>query len=57
MVSGMLTAVQDFTNDSFSARQDSGLNSLKLGHLQALLSECLKTQLTSYQRKEKNKKN
>jgi len=37
MVSGMLTAIQDFTNDSFSVEQNSGLNSLKLGDLTVLI--------------------
>ncbi|MGB1310628.1 MAG: hypothetical protein ACPG47_05425 [Leucothrix sp.] len=37
MVSGMLTAIQDFTNDSFSVEQSSGLNSLRLGDLTVLI--------------------
>ena len=37
MVSGMLTAIQDFTSDSFSVEQNSGLNSLKLGDLTVLI--------------------
>lgn len=37
MVSGMLTAIQDFTNDSFSVEHNSGLNSLKLGDLTVLI--------------------
>ena len=37
MVSGMLTAIQDFTQDSFAVEQDSGLNSLKLGDLTVLI--------------------
>jgi OOP family OmpA-OmpF porin len=37
MVSGMLTAIQDFTSDSFATEQVSGLNSLKLGDLTVLI--------------------
>ena len=37
MVSGMLTAIQDFTSDSFSVEQNRGLNSLKLGDLTVLI--------------------
>ena len=37
MVSGMLTAIQDFTSDSFATEQASGLNSLKLGDLTVLI--------------------
>jgi OOP family OmpA-OmpF porin len=37
MVSGMLTAIQDFTSDSFTIEQNSGLNSLKLGDLTVLI--------------------
>ena len=37
MVSGMLTAIQDFTSDSFETEQNSGLNSLKLGDLTVLI--------------------
>ncbi len=37
MVSGMLTAIQDFTHDSFSVEQSSGLNSLRLDDLTVLI--------------------
>jgi len=37
MVSGMLTAIQDFTSDSFAVEHNSGLNSLKLGDLTVLI--------------------
>ena len=37
MVSGMLTAIQDFISDSFSVEQNSGLDSLRLGDLTVLI--------------------
>ena len=37
MVSAMLTAIQDFTKDSFAVEQNSGLNSLKLDDLTVLI--------------------
>ena len=37
MVSGMLTAIQDFISDSFSVEQNSGLDSLRLGDLTVLV--------------------
>jgi len=37
MVSGMLTAIQDFISDSFSVEENSGLNSLRLGDLTVLV--------------------
>ena len=37
MISAMLTAIQDFTSDSFSVEQNSSLNSLKLGDLTLLI--------------------
>lgn len=39
MVSGMLTAIQDFTSDSFSIEENSSLNSLKLGDLTVLIEQ------------------
>lgn len=39
MVSGMLTAIQDFTSDSFSVEENSSLNSLKLGDLTVLIEQ------------------
>lgn len=39
MVSGMLTAIQDFTQDSFSVEENSGLNTLKLGDLTVLIEQ------------------
>ena len=33
MVSGMLTAIQDFVNDSFSGKEDTALEKLNLGEL------------------------
>lgn len=37
MVSGMLTAIQDFISDSFAVEQNSGLDSLRLGDLTVLI--------------------
>ena len=39
MVSGMLTAIQDFTSDSFSVEENSGLSTLKLGDLTVLIEQ------------------
>lgn len=39
MVSGMLTAIQDFTRDSFEVEENSGLSTLKLGDLTVLIEQ------------------
>ncbi|PWQ97205.1 hypothetical protein [Leucothrix pacifica] len=39
MVSGMLTAIQDFTRDSFEVDENSGLSTLKLGDLTVLIEQ------------------
>jgi len=39
MVSGMLTAIQDFVHDSFSTDENAGLNSLRLGELTVLIEQ------------------
>ncbi len=39
MVSGMLTAIQDFVRDSFSVKEGEGLNSLRLGELTVLIEQ------------------
>ena len=39
MVSGMLTAIQDFTRDSFDVEESSGLSTLKLGDLTVLIEQ------------------
>jgi len=39
LVSGMLTAIQDFIHDSFTTENDSGLDVLKLGRLTVLLEQ------------------
>jgi len=39
MVSGMLTAIQDFTKDSFEVEENSGLSTLRLGDLTILIEQ------------------
>ncbi|MDQ6990693.1 MAG: hypothetical protein Q9M11_03075 [Mariprofundaceae bacterium] len=39
VVSSMLTAVQDFINDSFSSSENQGIESLRMGDLQVLIEQ------------------
>ncbi|MFA5065804.1 MAG: hypothetical protein WC566_10115 [Dehalococcoidia bacterium] len=39
MVSAMLTAIQDFVNDSFAAKEDSSLQNLNMGELTILIEQ------------------
>ncbi|MEZ5478916.1 MAG: OmpA family protein [Thiolinea sp.] len=39
MVSGMLTAIQDFISDSFEVQEGEGLNTLRLGKLTVLIEQ------------------
>ena len=47
MVSAMLTAIQDFVNDSFSAKEDSSLQNLNMGELTILVEQGPRTILAS----------
>ncbi len=47
MVSAMLTAIQDFVNDSFSAKEDSSLQNLNLGELTIWIEQGPRTILAS----------
>jgi len=47
MVSAMLTAIQDFVNDSFSAKEDSSLQNLNLGELTIWVEQGPRTILAS----------
>ncbi len=47
MVSAMLTAIQDFVNDSFSAKEDSSLQNLNLGELTIWVEQGPRTVLAS----------
>jgi len=47
MVSAMLTAIQDFVNDSFSAKEDSSLQNLNLGELTIWVEQSPRTILAS----------
>ncbi len=47
MVSAMLTAIQDFVNDSFSAKEDSSLQNLNLGELTIWIEQSPRTILAS----------
>ena len=47
MVSAMLTAIQDFVNDSFSAREDSSLQNLNMGELTIWIEQGPRTVLAS----------
>ncbi|MDD5397830.1 MAG: hypothetical protein PHU70_02000, partial [Dehalococcoidia bacterium] len=39
MVSAMITAIQDFVNDSFAAKEDSSLQNLNMGELTILIEQ------------------
>jgi len=47
MVSAMLTAIQDFVNDSFSAKEDSSLQNLDMGELTIWIEQGPRTVLAS----------
>jgi OOP family OmpA-OmpF porin len=47
MVSAMLTAIQDFVNDSFSAKEDSSLQNLNMGELTIWIEQGPRTLLAS----------
>jgi len=47
MVSAMLTAIQDFVNDSFSAKEDSSLQNLNMGELTIWVEQGPRTILAS----------
>lgn len=47
MVSAMLTAIQDFVNDSFSAKEDSSLQNLNMGELTIWIEQGPRTILAS----------
>jgi len=47
MVSAMLTAIQDFVNDSFSAKEDSSLQNLSMGELIIWVEQGPRTVLAS----------
>ncbi|MDD5399226.1 MAG: OmpA family protein, partial [Dehalococcoidia bacterium] len=47
MVSAMLTAIQDFVNDSFAAKEDSSLQNLNMGELTILIEQGPRTVLAS----------
>jgi len=47
MVSAMLTAIQDFVNDSFSSKEDSSLQNLSMGELTVWIEQGPRTILAS----------
>ncbi|MBN1690687.1 MAG: hypothetical protein JW901_06670 [Dehalococcoidia bacterium] len=47
MVSAMLTAIQDFVNDSFASREDSSLQNLNMGELTIWIEQGPRTVLAS----------